>query len=247
MTHRLAHHFKMSQMLQRSSVFSMVNLYNSTFMGDRAPPLFTPQQSFFPRMSAEVCKDGMDVDTLMFNYTSRGKVLIVPSSGLDRVRYNDAKKECSSWIAAEGTAHKNHSCGLCTCITYSEEDNNHSVVRAVVTDGLTIGHWRCSASAAQLEKLAKESGHPAPDGPCRRTLDTVRSRYCSFHQPFLEGICQAQPCIEPALANKKTCGLQSHQDAAKKFGARVNSNFQLHSILNRPGSNCPSRRAVGGN
>lgn len=228
-------------------------------MGDHAPPLYTPQQSFWPQMSVEVCKDGMDIDTLVFNYALRGKVLMVPSSGLDRVRYNEAKKQCSSWIAAEGTAHKNHSCGLCTSITHSEANNKHSgtvtnshitqtyylrswclllilVVRAVVTDGLTIGHWRCSASAAQLEKLAKESGHPAPDGPCRRTLDTVRHRYCSFHQPFLEGICQAQPCIQPALPNKKTCGLQSHLDAAKTFDARVKSNFQLHSMLNRPGS-----------
>ncbi|KAI9615124.1 hypothetical protein H4Q26_011664 [Puccinia striiformis f. sp. tritici PST-130] len=147
-----------------------------------------------------------------------GQVLMVPSSGLDRVRYNEAKKQCSSWIAAEGTAHKNHSCGLCTSITHSEANNNHSVVCAVVTDGLTIGHWRCSASAAQLETLAKESGHPAPDGPCRRTLDT------------------AQPCIQPALPNKKTCGLQSHLDAAKTFDARVKSNFELHSMLNRPGS-----------
>ncbi|POW08997.1 hypothetical protein PSTT_07138 [Puccinia striiformis] len=247
MTHRLAHHFKMSQMLQRCSVFSMVNLYNSTFMGDHAPPLFSPQQSFFPRMSGEVCKDGMDIDTVIFNYASRDKVLMVPSTGLDRVRYNEAKQQCSSWIAAEGTAHKNHSCGLCTCITYSEENNNHSVVRAVVTDGLTIGHWRCSASAAQLENLAKESGQPAPDGPCRRTLDTVRNQYCSFHQPFLEGICQAQPCIQPALPNQRTCGLQSHRDAAQTFGTRVNSNFQLHSMLNRPGSNCTSGRRVRGN
>ncbi|POW07728.1 hypothetical protein PSHT_09832, partial [Puccinia striiformis] len=93
-------------------------------------------------------------------------------------------------------------------------------VRAVVTDGLTIGHWRCSASAAQLENLAKESGQPAPDGPCRRTLDTVRNQYCSFHQPFLEGMCQAQPCIQPALPNQRTCGLQSHRDAAQTFGTR---------------------------
>ncbi|KAI9620448.1 hypothetical protein H4Q26_013660 [Puccinia striiformis f. sp. tritici PST-130] len=121
------------------------------------------------------------------------------------------------------------------------------VVRAVVTDGLTIGHWRCSASAAQLENLAKESGQPAPDGPCRRTLDTVRNQYCSFHQPFLEGICQAQPCIQPALPNQRTCGLQSHRDAAQTFGTRVNSNFQLHSMLNRPGSNCTSGRQVRGN
>ncbi|EGG04959.1 uncharacterized protein MELLADRAFT_88423 [Melampsora larici-populina 98AG31] len=214
MTHRLAHHFKMSQMLQR-----IVNLYNSTFMGSHTPPLFTSQQAFFPRMSAEVCKDGMGIDTLLFNYSSRSKVLVVPDSGLDRVRYNEAKKECTSWIAAEGTAHKNHACSLCTCITYSEEYNKHSVVCAVVTDGLTIGHWRCSASASQLEMLAKDFGHPAPDGPCRRTLDT------------------AQPCTQPALANKRTCGLQSHQEAAKTFSTRVNSNFQLHSMLNRPGSN----------
>ncbi|KAH9812932.1 hypothetical protein DFH28DRAFT_1175485, partial [Melampsora americana] len=214
MTHRLAHHFKMSQMLQR-----MVNLYNSTFMGSYSPPLFTPQQSFLPQLSVEVCKDGMDIDTLMYNYLSRSEVLVVPASGLDRVRYDQAKKQCSSWIAAEGTSHKNHSCSLCTCITYSEQNNNHSVVRAVVTDGLTLGHWRCSASASQLEMLANKFGQPAPNGPCRRTLDT------------------AQPCTQRALPNKKTCGLQSHLDAEKAFGTRVNSNFQLHSILNRPGSN----------
>ncbi|KAH9817612.1 hypothetical protein DFH28DRAFT_962452 [Melampsora americana] len=151
MTHRLAHHFKMSQMLQRCSVFSMVNLYNSTFMGSYSPPLFTPQQSFLPQLSVEVCKDGMDIDTLMYNYLSRSEVLVVPASGLDRVRYDQAKKQCSSWIAAEGTSHTNHSCSLCTCITYSEKNNNHSVVCAVVTDGLTLGHWGCSASASQLE------------------------------------------------------------------------------------------------
>ncbi|KNE94329.1 hypothetical protein PSTG_12354 [Puccinia striiformis f. sp. tritici PST-78] len=112
MTHRLAHHFKMSQMLQQCSVFSIINLYNSTFMGARAPPLFTPLQSFFPQLSVEVCKDGMDIDTLIYNYSLRSQVLVVPAAGLDRVRYNEAKKQCSSWIAAEGTAHKNHSCSL---------------------------------------------------------------------------------------------------------------------------------------
>ncbi|KAI7967081.1 hypothetical protein MJO29_000358 [Puccinia striiformis f. sp. tritici] len=112
-----------------STVFSMVNLYNSAFMGDHTPPLYTPQQSFLPQMSVEVCKDGMDINTLVFDYASRGKVLMVPSSGLDCVGYNETKKQ---------------------------------LVRAVVTDGLTIGHWRCSASAAQLETLAKESRHPAP-------------------------------------------------------------------------------------
>ncbi|KAI9601408.1 hypothetical protein H4Q26_001226 [Puccinia striiformis f. sp. tritici PST-130] len=156
MTHRLAHHFKMSQMLQRSTVFSMVNLYNSAFMGDHTPPLYTPQQSFLPQMSVEVCKDGMDINTLVFDYASRGKVLMVPSSGLDCVGYNETKKQCSSWIAAEGTAHKNHSCGLCTV---GRQGKLACLVRAVVTD-----------------------------------------------------------------------------DAAKIFDARVNSNFQLHSMLKRLGS-----------
>ncbi|KAA1134116.1 hypothetical protein PGTUg99_027801 [Puccinia graminis f. sp. tritici] len=73
--------YHMSQMLQRCSVFSIANLYNSTFMGDHTPPMFTAQQSFFPCLSVEVCKDGMDIDTLIFNHASRDKVLMVPSSG----------------------------------------------------------------------------------------------------------------------------------------------------------------------
>lgn len=113
------------------------------------------------------------------------------------------------------------------------------MIRAVVTDGLTIGHWRCSASAVQLAKLALNAGHPPPSGPCRNPLTSVRSRFCPVHHELLHNQCQAQPCTRLALAGKKTCDLETHMKAAKKFDQHVHSNFTLHSMLNRPGASLP--------
>ncbi|KAH9807982.1 hypothetical protein DFH28DRAFT_1113855 [Melampsora americana] len=83
MTHRLAHHFKMSQMLQHSSIFNIVNLYNDTHISPYPPPSLTPTQSFSSALSAGVCKDGMDIHTLLYHFSARSHQLVVPADGLD--------------------------------------------------------------------------------------------------------------------------------------------------------------------
>ncbi|KAH9825081.1 hypothetical protein DFH28DRAFT_942729 [Melampsora americana] len=206
MTHRLAHHFKMSQMLQHSSIFNIVNLYNDTHISPCPPPSLTPTQSFSSALSAGVCKDGMDIHTLLYHFSARSHHF-----------------------------HKNHSCGRCTSITHCELSDEYPVIRAVVTDGLTIGHWRCSASRSQLENIVMEAGDPPPNGPCLNSLDNVRSQYCSTHFQLLHKQCEAQPCTRPVVKGTKTCSLDSHIKAAKDF--YQDGNFQLHPMLNRPGSN----------
>ncbi|EGF98031.1 uncharacterized protein MELLADRAFT_96227 [Melampsora larici-populina 98AG31] len=210
MTHRLAHHFKMSQMLQHSSIFNIVNLYNDTHIVACPPPLFSPTQSFSSSLSAGVCKDGMDIHTLLYHFSSRSHQLVVPADGLDATRYEEAKEAHTAYVRANGSSHKNHSCGKCTSIRHCQQPDEYSVIRAVVTDGLTIGRYRCSASRAQLEYLAMDAGDPPPNGPCLNSLDNVRSRFCRKHFQLLQKQCEAQPCTRPVMLGQKTCDLESH-------------------------------------
>lgn len=117
-------------------------------------------------------------------------------------------------------------------------------IRAVVTDGITIGHWRCTATLAQLRELALADGLPPPNGPCTAPLTRIHDRFCPKHQNQLGRRCLAQPCPSNALEGSATCGLEAHKTAYKKFKARVRSNFALTSMLNRPGSNRPSDPTV---
>ena len=113
------------------------------------------------------------------------------------------------------------------------------VIRAVVTDGVSIGHWCCSASSTQPANLAQISGLPPPNGPCLNPLKHIYSRFCDEHLTLFNSQCQAQPCTLPVIPGSKTCGLKSHVEAAKQFDIQGNSNFKLHSILNQPGASLP--------
>lgn len=118
------------------------------------------------------------------------------------------------------------------------------MIRAVVTDGLTIGHWRCSASSVQLEELAHRDGRAAPNGPCLNPLPKVNSRFCADHEVSLKGWCIAQPCKALAEPGSKVCGNEDHMAAMEAFQAKKKKNFSLKSMLNRPGSNLPSDPTV---
>ncbi|KAH9817740.1 hypothetical protein DFH28DRAFT_1156264, partial [Melampsora americana] len=194
------------------SIFNIVNLYNDTHISPCPPPSLTPTQSFSSALSAGVCKDGMDIHTLLYHFSAHSHQLVVPADVLDTAQYDEAKNAHTSYVREHGSSHKNHSCGRCTSITHCELSDEYPV-----TDGLTIGHWRCSASRSQLENIAMEADDPPPNGPCLNSLDNVRSRYCSTHFQRLHKQCEAQPCMRPVVKGTKTCSLNTHIKAAKDF------------------------------
>ncbi|EGG01018.1 uncharacterized protein MELLADRAFT_92735 [Melampsora larici-populina 98AG31] len=150
------------------------------------------------------------------------------------------------YIANNGALHRDHFCSLCVRTYPIEHEGKETVkiIREVVTDGLTIGHWRCTASSAQLQALAHRAGAPPPDGPCLNALPKVTSRFCAEHEETLKGWCVAQPCTKLAEPGSETCKSQKHKEALTAFQALKKKNFSLKSMLNRPGSHLPSDPSV---
>ncbi|EGG02774.1 uncharacterized protein MELLADRAFT_90672 [Melampsora larici-populina 98AG31] len=222
------------------SHFNLVNWYNQLFVEDAAVAQFVPNQKFTPYMSDEVCRDGLIIHSLMKHADRRGTHLAVVSSGNNSMWFDSAIKDHLERLSVEGTTYRDHYCSSCVrIITQVDPETgeiNYRSIRAVVTDGLTIGHYRCSASSQQLQEIAKSLGHPAPEGPCTNDLDNINNRFCPEHFVLLGGKCQAQPCPNAAIGNTGTCNDKDHIDAWANFNEKIKSNFSLTSILNRPGS-----------
>ncbi|KAH9808606.1 hypothetical protein DFH28DRAFT_1193006 [Melampsora americana] len=224
MTRRLAYMFRVIQMLAHVSHFNLVNWYDQIFVDDTPVPTFVQNQSFSPSISEEVCRDGLILHSLMNHADRRGTHLAVTSSGTDTIRFDSAIEAHLELLSVEGTRYRDHFCSSCVRLTSGVDpetgEHFYRAIRAIVTDGLTIGHWRCSASTQQLEQIAANSGQPVPEGPCTNKLANINDRLCPEHFAILGGLCRAQPCQEAALGETQT------------------------SMLNRPGSNLPSDPTV---
>lgn len=105
----------------------------------------------------------------------------------------------------------------------------------MVTNGLTVGHFCCSALDVQLQMLAQRDGEPF-DGPCTRDLPKNRDQFCSHHFGCLNPLCYAQPCLYQSVNNINSCSLEPHIIATKKFLQNGKQNFKITSILNHPDS-----------
>lgn len=247
MTHRLAEFMRNGQMLAHISNFNLVNIFNLSHVDYASLPELESAPKVLPSLSETTCRDALDVHTLLNRADSRQSCLSVDTSAPPHQRYHQAMQAVLEWIALEGSHHRDHVCSACIrVVPLPGEHGNPKLgyIRAVVTDGITIGHWRCSATPAQLRELAQADGLPPPEGPCTSPLGSVKDRFCPHHQKRLGSQCLAQPCGNDALQGHQTCGLQEHMEAYAKFKTRVTSNFTLTSMLNRPGSHLPSDPTV---
>ncbi|EGG07061.1 uncharacterized protein MELLADRAFT_85963 [Melampsora larici-populina 98AG31] len=226
------------QMLAHVSIFNLVNLYNKQNPSDESIK-FKEEQSFGALMSHEVCSDALDIHRLLYHFDLRGAVLTVPNTGLDSSRYLKAMKEQLEYWSKSGTEYRDHACDKCL---YVSDENK--AIRACVTDGVTIGHWCCSASSDQLKKIAKLSNSPMPDGPCLNPLTSIHDRLCETHQRILKDQCVVQPCIRPRRPDYDTCNDSEHIAISNQFHHRKRQNFTMASKLSRPGAKLPTDPSV---
>ncbi|EGG08612.1 uncharacterized protein MELLADRAFT_84734 [Melampsora larici-populina 98AG31] len=249
MTRRLHHMLRGIQLLAHVSHFNLVNWYNRTFFNECNIPQFASDQAFSPAMSEAVCSDGLDLLSLLDHADRRGTQLTVSASGTNHLRFEDAMGLHLDLLAVEGTRDRDHYCSRCVRIQSGGIDSETGEeillgIRAVVTDGLTIGHWRCSATTNQLAEMTNTAGLRQPEGPCTNRLENINHRFCKEHFHLLGNRCQAQPCTSLCEPGSRTCKNEAHISAMQAFEKRVEGSFSLTAILNRPGSNLPSDATV---
>ncbi|EGG03045.1 uncharacterized protein MELLADRAFT_90505 [Melampsora larici-populina 98AG31] len=190
MTTRLAYMFRVLKMVGHVSHFNLVNWFNMVFVDKSPPPTFKASQLFSPSMLEEECCHGLILHSLIKHADRQGTRLMVSSSGTDNLRFEAAIESHLNMLLIEGTKYRDHFCSSCVRPLPDGADpetgeNFWKTIRAVVTDGVTLGHWRCSASTEQLQEIARSAGEPMPEGPCTRQLDRINDRYCPLHFALL--------------------------------------------------------------
>lgn len=106
-------------------IFNLVNLYNQAFIDTEQRPVWFPDNDTFgPDLSDTVCRDAIDIHSLLYNYNMLGRQTDVPDSGLDADRYDNAKSYINQMIPAQGSSHKNHSCGACCQIDEANQNKS---------------------------------------------------------------------------------------------------------------------------
>ncbi|EGG01414.1 uncharacterized protein MELLADRAFT_92155 [Melampsora larici-populina 98AG31] len=140
-------------------------------------PRLTPthQGQLTPKISQEVTCDSVDLFSLLGKCARRDTVLYVGTTGKNTDRFLPAMVQELYHIANHGSAYCDHFFSLCVKTYRVEGEGAIKVICAVVTDGLTIGHWRSSASSVQLEDLAHCQGTLPLNGPCLNLLPEVTS------------------------------------------------------------------------
>lgn len=104
------------RLLHYSSVshFNLTNWYNEIYVdADYNVPQFSSAQVFSPAMSEDVCLDGLELRDLLDHEDRRQKQLLLPASGTNDVRLDDAIRSHLDRLDVEGTSFRDHHCSSC--------------------------------------------------------------------------------------------------------------------------------------
>lgn len=110
------------------SLTNLVQLYNAAHVDDQNIPNFPHQPGFGPELSRPVCKDGLDINTLLFHAKESNEPLDVPESGEDVNRFKEAIVAHLSRVRRDGSSHRNHTCSACVRIIKDANGNEKSAL-----------------------------------------------------------------------------------------------------------------------
>ena len=97
---------------------------------------------------------------------------------------------------------------------FCNKDSESEALRAVVTDGVTIGRPCCGVH------------------DCQGTLSTQRERFCVRHE-FKDGICCVTTCEAPIQPGYQTCAEPGHRALETRGVEQHTAMFQLRRRLER--------------
>ncbi|KAF8957605.1 hypothetical protein BDZ97DRAFT_1669810 [Flammula alnicola] len=174
----------------------------------------------------------------------RGKLLVVPHTGMQSDRFKAAMEERNEWIVLNGQPDAvRHACDRCMRI-FLMPDGTFRKCQAIVGDGLSMGRPCCGVFK------------------CLKPLQNNRHRFCPEHTK-LHDICTIVDCDRPVLevsvedpkggppkiVKKKTCSLPLHQQIETKHheqstGAFLYKDRLQHAQISQPVDSFSQSRRV---
>ncbi|KAF8904355.1 hypothetical protein CPB85DRAFT_1416528 [Mucidula mucida] len=169
------------------------------------------QWDYALEMSSEMALDAFFMNALLLDAAERGVLLELQQSATNQTdRMCLALEARTERLKGPGQEYWNHACDLCCEI----DADTGRALRAVVTDGLDIGHVCCGVH------------------DCQNRLESQRERFCHTHKPR-ELVCAVKNCEAPVEQLFKTCCNPVHRELENRGEESRTALFQLKRCLER--------------
>ncbi|KAA1469595.1 hypothetical protein DENSPDRAFT_835230, partial [Dentipellis sp. KUC8613] len=153
-------------------------------------------------------------NALLRDHSEHGTLLTVPDEGNQESRLEFAMVRRNLQMVEEGQPARMHACDVCEKFVEGTGYKGLRSLRAVVTDGITIGHPCCAVHN------------------CTRPLINNRHHYCSVHKSDVLK-CAITACEARAERGYRTCSKPDHRRVEEIRNERGKAFFQLQQRLKK--------------
>ncbi|KAI0054519.1 hypothetical protein BV25DRAFT_1922614 [Artomyces pyxidatus] len=161
-------------------------------------------------LTVELVWDCFFLYGLLRDCEENATVLVLDNAADQADRLRPALEARTMAMAGPGQELWNHACDLCCAM--EEREGCFRAIRAVVTDGVTIGRPCCGVH------------------DCQEPLPTQRAHFCATHRS-LSAICVVTTCDALAQPGHQTCLLPDHRALEKQGIEARSAMFQLRKRL----------------
>ncbi|KAJ3793389.1 hypothetical protein GGU11DRAFT_691873 [Lentinula aff. detonsa] len=149
---------------------------------------------------------------LLRDWREQGSTLVMLEQGDLDLRLKDLISERNNRMIIAGQPERLHAYDIC----------EKRSLRAVVTDGTTLGHYSCKVHN------------------CTEPLVNIRHHWCPTHTKQLQHLCVFTDCNRPARHGYRTCDNTAHSKYEEYRNLKTKGFFLLRQRLQRAGIDQPS-------
>ncbi|KAJ3839074.1 hypothetical protein F5878DRAFT_536306 [Lentinula raphanica] len=215
----------LSELFTSCTLFAWVSSQNCALIYNHALSAYGQQEvheSKYTLTSTQVWRSFVLV-SLLKDWKDRGQTLVMREDVELNSRLKELMCQRNERIITEGQSERLHACNTCEKLIPTDIEGSYKglrSLRAVVTDGVTLGHPCCKVHN------------------CSEPLQNNRHHWCKTHMDQ-QRVCVFADCNLPARSGHRTCSQSLHQKYEDYQNLKGKGFFLLRQRLQRAGVQQP--------
>ncbi|KAF9472521.1 hypothetical protein BDN70DRAFT_909125 [Pholiota conissans] len=154
-------------------------------------------------------------------YEQEAQIFVVPHGEDQKDCLIKSITVCNKLFKEKGQLEWSHYCEKCICFFKDENGRPEYMVRAVISNGITIRHLCCNVAH------------------CTEDLEHKYKQFCPGHEYLLD-LCSIEDCFNPIISGTMVCSNPNHQALWHKYQSRNAPDKGLETIE----LTCPQKSAA---
>ncbi|PPR04238.1 hypothetical protein CVT24_013321 [Panaeolus cyanescens] len=200
----VANMFMSLMLISWTSATNNAEVYNSTISKPENQP---EDWGFTFDLRSEHIWNAIAYLAILEHYENDGRRLEIPHGEEEKDRLSQVICERNRVFDENGQPEWAHYCSKCVRFFNGSDGVPEYYARAIVSDGITIGHPCCNVAH------------------CEVALASKRHRFCPEHM-YLDAVCAVEECTNPVVTGTLSCNIPEHVQLFLNYKKRKNANFQ---------------------